>query len=356
VTYNPGGGGNSFAYRNIFMDGTADRSRDSNQSFRAQSGITVQRGVTVNVGDTSYTADVATGTATSTDSIFQIDWEVRTYKNEGQLSDGMVALYTLSNWADGPGGAGVINLGAAADLDVDSLSAYNDGIGSEARQYVGAHGGYGDDNVGAASYIPQPNFAALFYIPLDGTCENTANGGQVFDNVDYIYPENGYNTDTLLWWMGNMVGWNSDIVQADTITDVNVALKAAGPLTWSGSQTYEWAIGMAVSSISQGDLEDKILRLRTAVNPACKSGCIIVLPGDVNENGAVTSSDVIVTVNYVFKGGPPPQPCAANGDVNCNGAVTSSDVIVLVNYVFKGGNPPCDICNNANAMVCTPNP
>jgi hypothetical protein len=34
----------------------------------------------------------------------------------------------------------------------------------------------------------------------------------------------------------------------------------------------------------------------------------------------------------------------AAGDVNCNGAVTSSDVIYLVNYVFKGGVPPCDVC------------
>lgn len=72
--------------------------------------------------------------------------------------------------------------------------------------------------------------------------------------------------------------------------------------------------------------------------------CPILTPGDVNVDGVVTSADIIYLVNYVFKGGPPPIPCAAAGDVNCDGVVTSADIIYLVNYVFKGGPPPCDPC------------
>ena len=72
--------------------------------------------------------------------------------------------------------------------------------------------------------------------------------------------------------------------------------------------------------------------------------CPIALSGDLNLSTTITSSDIIVLVNYVFKGGAAPLPCAANGDVNCGGTVTSSDIIVLVNYVFKGGAPPCDVC------------
>jgi hypothetical protein len=70
----------------------------------------------------------------------------------------------------------------------------------------------------------------------------------------------------------------------------------------------------------------------------------IEMTGDVNTNGSITSSDVIALVNYVFKGGAAPLPCAAAGDVNCNASVTSSDIIELVNYVFKSGDPPCDVC------------
>jgi hypothetical protein len=76
----------------------------------------------------------------------------------------------------------------------------------------------------------------------------------------------------------------------------------------------------------------------------------------VNESGAITAADVIVMVGYVFKGGPPPDPCAANGDVDCNGSVTAADIIYLVNHVFKGAKAPCDICNDPGAMECVLNP
>jgi hypothetical protein len=73
----------------------------------------------------------------------------------------------------------------------------------------------------------------------------------------------------------------------------------------------------------------------------------ISMPGDVNNNGAITSADIIYLVNYVFKGGFAPVPCPAVGDVNCDGAITSADIIFLVNFVFKSGLPPCDPCASA---------
>jgi hypothetical protein len=72
--------------------------------------------------------------------------------------------------------------------------------------------------------------------------------------------------------------------------------------------------------------------------------CAILNTGDVNVSGTITSADVITLVNYVFKGGADPLPCAASGDVNCSGTVTSADIIYLVGFVFKGGPAPCDVC------------
>lgn len=72
--------------------------------------------------------------------------------------------------------------------------------------------------------------------------------------------------------------------------------------------------------------------------------CLVVTTGDVNVSGSITSADIIVLVNFVFKGGPDPEPCPAAGDVNCSGGVTSADIITLVNFVFKGGAAPCDVC------------
>ncbi|MGB2769551.1 MAG: dockerin type I repeat-containing protein, partial [Candidatus Zixiibacteriota bacterium] len=61
--------------------------------------------------------------------------------------------------------------------------------------------------------------------------------------------------------------------------------------------------------------------------------------GDANGDGLVDVGDVVYLINYLYKGGPPPDPLAA-GDVNCDGIVDLGDVVYLVNYLFRGGPPP----------------
>ncbi|MDH4223578.1 MAG: dockerin type I domain-containing protein [candidate division Zixibacteria bacterium] len=61
--------------------------------------------------------------------------------------------------------------------------------------------------------------------------------------------------------------------------------------------------------------------------------------GDANYDGDLSASDVIYLVNYLFKGGPYPQPLPA-GDANCDGEITVSDTIYLINFLFKGGPSP----------------
>ncbi len=63
------------------------------------------------------------------------------------------------------------------------------------------------------------------------------------------------------------------------------------------------------------------------------------LRGDLNHDGVVTSSDILLLVNYVFKSGPAPAPLSA-GDANGIPPITSGDIVYLVAYVFKGGPPP----------------
>ncbi len=80
-----------------------------------------------------------------------------------------------------------------------------------------------------------------------------------------------------------------------------------------------------------------------ACDPDCFIGtdpdCPTYTCGDVNGNGVINSADIIYLVNYVFKGGPAPEPIET-GDVNNNGAINSADIIYLVNYIFKGGSSP----------------
>ena len=72
--------------------------------------------------------------------------------------------------------------------------------------------------------------------------------------------------------------------------------------------------------------------------------CAVLITGDVDTSGTITSADVILMVNHVFKSGPPPLPQPEAGDVDCSGNLTSADIIKLVNYTFKSGAPPCNVC------------
>jgi uncharacterized Ntn-hydrolase superfamily protein len=77
------------------------------------------------------------------------------------------------------------------------------------------------------------------------------------------------------------------------------------------------------------------------VNITQKAALIYFKCGDANEDGNVTSADVIYMVNYVFKSGAAPLPVPESGDVNQSGTLTSSDIIHLVNFIFKSGLAPC---------------
>ena len=61
--------------------------------------------------------------------------------------------------------------------------------------------------------------------------------------------------------------------------------------------------------------------------------------GDCNGDGIIDLGDVVYLINYLYKGGLPPEPLEA-GDANCDGVVDLGDVVYLINYLFKGGPPP----------------
>lgn len=65
------------------------------------------------------------------------------------------------------------------------------------------------------------------------------------------------------------------------------------------------------------------------------------LCGDANSDGVVNVSDAIFLVNYIFIGGPEPQPLEMS-NTNCDTKVNLADIIYIINYVFKGGPAPCD--------------
>jgi hypothetical protein len=61
--------------------------------------------------------------------------------------------------------------------------------------------------------------------------------------------------------------------------------------------------------------------------------------GDCNGDGAIDVADVMYLINYLFIGGPAPDPLWF-GDANCDEAVDVADAMYLINYLFIGGSPP----------------
>ena len=65
--------------------------------------------------------------------------------------------------------------------------------------------------------------------------------------------------------------------------------------------------------------------------------------GDANGDGIVNIADVVYLINYLFAGGPAPDPLAS-GDENGDCEVNIADVVYLMNYLFLGGPPPKQGC------------
>ncbi len=65
--------------------------------------------------------------------------------------------------------------------------------------------------------------------------------------------------------------------------------------------------------------------------------------GDADGSGIVSISDAVYLINYIFAGGPTPDPLAA-ADADCSGVVSISDAVFLINYIFAGGPVPCASC------------
>jgi len=62
--------------------------------------------------------------------------------------------------------------------------------------------------------------------------------------------------------------------------------------------------------------------------------------GDADNSGGVDIDDVVFLINYIFAGGPYPDPYDS-GDVNVSGAIDIDDAAYMIEYIFASGPAPC---------------
>lgn len=73
---------------------------------------------------------------------------------------------------------------------------------------------------------------------------------------------------------------------------------------------------------------------------AAKSPECFVPKGDADNSGAVSVSDAVYLINFIFAGGPRPQ-VEGSGDADCSGSLSISDAVYVINFIFAGGPPSC---------------
>ena len=65
--------------------------------------------------------------------------------------------------------------------------------------------------------------------------------------------------------------------------------------------------------------------------------------GDVDGSHGITINDIMFLIDYIFFGGPAPDPLLA-GDADCDYVVEFPDLMFILNYIFhNGGVPGCQL-------------
>ncbi len=67
----------------------------------------------------------------------------------------------------------------------------------------------------------------------------------------------------------------------------------------------------------------------------------IFVRGDTDGSGEIDIDDVVYLIDYIFGGGPAPDPLWT-GDADCSTGIDIDDVVYLIEYIFGGGPAPCE--------------
>jgi len=127
----------------------------------------------------------------------------------------------------------------------------------------------------------------------------------------------------------------------DTILDTNYYLCTQ----WVGDECMNWQKVSQPPADSMAEVE-KYLPYIDTTRVFIDDGSLTVLGGtfcgDMDGDGEGPNvADIVFSVDYLFRGGPPP-PHFWAADVNCEDPdINVADIVFMVDYIFRGGIAPC---------------
>ncbi len=259
---------------------------------------------------------------------------------------------TFIHFSDCPVDGGSYSL-YPADLDGDKdldLATVNGFTGSVSVLLNDGLGNFVLDSSYASGYGPFAVFAADLDADSDNDLAAANHYSEYFGYVS-IFLNNGdgkFTRDSMYW---TSPATNS-IFAADLDGDSDLDLAGTDQLSedipillnnGDGRFTVDsfYAAGLSPTAVVAADLDNDGDLDLVAANSLSDNVSVLLnsLRVDPNGDAQMTIADVVYLVNYLFKGGPPPQLIQA-GDANCDTTVTIADAVYLISYLFKGGPAP----------------
>ena len=285
----------------------------------------------------------ASGQGYNRDSTIQFRSDYYAPKNPGTCNF-YALVFTLKKGPNGP--AGTINnltVGYYADWDIPAdTGSDNRGGGDATRSMV----------FQAGSDFESPLNNEIRYGALGGVRDdgNPVVGGFVVSNPIYIYPEVGWENDSL--WnkmealtVGSFTAAAAHQWPSGAVEDLSMTLVLARDQVINGATSDSLKFAVIVAGVQAG-----VASNTTALNTVVDGGydflcdnnlitCANCLCGDANNSGGFSISDAVFIIAHIFGGGPAPaQPCL--GDANGSGGISISDAVYLIAHIFGGGPAP----------------
>lgn len=221
------------------------------------------------------------------------------------------------------------------DWDVPSDSGFDNTCGSiPSRAAIWQRGAW--------SAVTENRYGATAVYKNDG---NDIVGGWVLDNPTYIYPDNGYENDSL-WNIMETLTQGTYRLYTGVPEDLSGSILIHRDLTINGATNDTVRFVVVLAGTRAGGLTGVTTALDKAQKFLCGLGlapdaeiCTFCLCGDANNTGTINVSDAVFVINYVFAGGASPSRRCL-GDANGTGSVNISDAVYIINFIFGGGPDP----------------